>query len=355
MFWGLDMRKIAYVGCRTTKERNARGKGLKVYEVNELTNEWDEIQLVDNLENPSYMCVDLEEKYLYTVHGDTNSVSSFEIDRSTGKLNYINTISTVGRNPVYITLDKTNKFVYVACLQGGAVYTLKKNDDGSLSEPIYTTKLSGKTENGVSHAHQCTWDKKMEYLFVPAQGRNIGYSEVNVFKANSDGSLELSQCMRTRELDEARHVAVHSNNKYVYLVNEKNNSVTFYGFDDENGKLNPKQILSSLPETYVGEGQASSVLVHPNNRYLFVSNRIHDSITTYAIDEFTGYIRYISNISSLGNTPRFMTFNPDGSKLIVANEDSDTIQIFNINANSGELIYSGHTINTESPVCIVFN
>lgn len=349
------MNKIAYVGCRTTKERNARGKGLKVYEVNDSTNMWTEIQFVGSLENPSYMCIDLEKKYLYTVHGDTNSVSSFQICQSTGELTYINTINTVGRNPVFITVDKTNRFVYVACLQGGAVYTLRKNDDGSISDSIFTVKLSGKTESGVSHAHQCTWDQKMEYLFVPAQGRNIGYSEVNVFKANTDGSLELSQCIKTRELDEARHVAVHSNNKYVYLVNEKNNSVTFYNFDEENGKLIPKQILPTLPDTYVGEGQASSVLVHPNNRYLFESNRIHDSITTFAIDEYTGYMKYISNISSLGKTPRFMTFSPDGLKLIVANEDSDTIQIFNINTNSGELTFSGQTVNTESPVCILFN
>jgi 6-phosphogluconolactonase (cycloisomerase 2 family) len=349
------MSKIAYVGCRTTRERNARGKGLKVFEINESTKEWNEIQLISDLENPSYMCLDNNKEYLYTVHGDSYSVSSFKIEKETGKLSFINRINSLGRNPVFITVDKTNSFVYVACLQGGAVFTLKKNDDGSLSEPLFEAKLPGKTEAGVSHAHQCIWDQNKEYLFVPAQGRSIGYSEINIFRANEDGSLTLTQCHRTRELDEARHVAVHGNNRYVYGVNEKDNSVTFYIFNEKAGALEPKQVLTALPDIYVGEGQASAILVHPNNKFLYESNRIHESITVFALDEYTGYMKYLYNFSSFGKTPRFMTFDPEGKQLIVANEDSDDIRMFDVNQNTGELIYSGQYVETESPVCIIFN
>jgi 6-phosphogluconolactonase (cycloisomerase 2 family) len=348
------MRTFAYVGCRTTKERNARGLGLKVYEVEQGSGKWIERQLLKDMQNPSYLCLDHNQEYLYAVHGDLYAVSAFKIDKANGTLTWINTIQSVGRNPVYLTMDRTNQYLYVACLQGGAVYTLKRGEDGSISEPIHVAKLPGRVESGVSHAHQCHWDIEMKHLLVPAQGRGIGYSEVNVFEAKPNGALALKQCLRTRELDEARHVAVHSSNRYVYGINEKDNSVVYYSFDAQRGHLTPKQILPTLPEYYVGEGQASAILVHPEYPYLLASNRIHDSITVYAIDPHTGFLKYLSNTASMGTTPRFMTFSPNGDELIVANEDSDTIQFFRLNAHSGELIFTGNTVHTESPVCIVF-
>lgn len=100
-----------------------------------------------------------------------------------------------------------------------------------------------------------------------------------------------------------------------------------------------RQKLSTLSEYYVGEGQASAILIHPSNKFLFASNRINDSVTVYSVDEQTGYLRYISKTSCLGKTPRFMTFDTTGSQLIVANEDSDSIQVFNIDPNNGELVF----------------
>ncbi|SCZ81806.1 lactonase family protein [Acidaminobacter hydrogenoformans] len=348
------MKTTAYIGCRTTKERNARGLGLKVYDVNSATGNWTEKQLLSEFENPSYLCFDQNEDYLYCVHGDMTSVSAFKISNESGELSLINTIDTVGKNPVFLTVDKSNQFLYVACLQGGAVYTLRRRDDGGLSEPIHTAKLPGRFEGGVSHAHQCLWDQEMAYLFVPAQGRGIGYSEINVFEAQPDGALEHRYSHRTRELDEARHVAVHPNNRYVYGINEKDNSVVYYSFDSATGRLEPRQILSTLPEWYVGEGQASAVLIHSSGKYLITTNRIHDSLTVFAVDANTGYLKCLSNTSCMGKTPRFATFNPEGNQLIVANEDSDTLQFFQINSNSGELTFTGQTVRTESPVCVIF-
>lgn len=109
--------KYAYVGCRTTRERNARGKGLKVYEISEVTGDWKEIQCLETEPNPSYQTLDLEEKYLYSVHGDITKVSSYRI-LDDGRLEHMNTIDIGGKNPVFITPDKTNKYIVVAALQG---------------------------------------------------------------------------------------------------------------------------------------------------------------------------------------------------------------------------------------------
>jgi len=168
------MKKIVYIGCRTTKERNASGKGLKVYSINHDGN-WKVVQIINDLINPSYQCFDKDREFLYTVHGDISAVSSFKIDKNTGKLSHLNMVDSGGKNPVFITVNKKNQYIYVASLQGGAVSVLKRNADGSLTNPVFKAVLQGKTKEDISHPHQCVWDKSGKYLIVPAQGRNVRF------------------------------------------------------------------------------------------------------------------------------------------------------------------------------------
>ncbi|SIN70279.1 6-phosphogluconolactonase, cycloisomerase 2 family [Acetomicrobium flavidum] len=345
--------KYVYVGCRTTKTRNARGRGISLYQVQD-NKTWKLVEITPILENPSYLTMDKTKNYLYTVHGDLNAVSAFKIDNE-GKLQYINTVSSQGKNPVFITPNRTNKFLFVATLQGGTVTSLPINSDGSLGEAVYVEHLQGLTETSVSHAHQCLLDKSERFLFVPTQGRNVGFERLWVFEVNDEtGRLSPVCFIDARKFSEPRHVAIHSDNTKVYLINEKGNSVTYYDFDDKSRKIEPLQIITSLPETYTGEGQASAILVHPNGKFLYASNRIHDSVVCYRINRQTGFLATIHFTPTLGKTPRFMTFNEDGNKLLVANEDSDTIRIFDVNSKTGELVYTGHSIATGSPTCIVF-
>ena len=248
----------AYVGCRTTKERNARGKGLKTYEISESTGEWKELQCLETEPNPSYQTLDLEKKYLYSVHGDITKVSSYKILED-GTLEYMNTIDIEGRNPVFITPDKTNHFIIVAALQGGAVYVIRRNEDGTLGEIVQKVCLEGKKDGTISFAHQCIWDNKKEFLFVVTQGRLQGYGQVKVFRFDAEcGTLTETDTYRGREYDEPRHVSIHPNNRWVYLINEKGNTMTYLQFDDVKGTLQAMQILPSLQSTYTGEGQASA-------------------------------------------------------------------------------------------------
>lgn len=345
---------IAYVGCRSTKERNARGKGLKVYEINEYTGDWKEIQCLKTEENPSYQTLDLTEQYLYSVHGDFTMVSSYRIleDRT---LEHMNTIDIGGKNPVFVTVDRTNQYVIVATLQGGAVYVIRRKEDGSLGEIVSKTCMEGQSEGKISFAHQCIWDQKKEYLFVVTQARLQGYGMVRVFYFNtSDGTLHETDTYYSRTYDEPRHVSIHPNNRYVYLINEKGNKMTFLIFDDQTGKLTARQNLPSLPDTYTGEGQASASILDEKGEILIGSNRIHESIVLYRIDQHTGYMKELGYYPTLGLTPRFITFNPDYSRFYVANEDSDTIIEMKLDSEAGQMTYTGRIIETESPVCITF-
>lgn len=344
----------AYVGCRTTKERNARGKGLKTYRVNDTTGEWTELQCLETEENPSYQTLDRTGKYLYSVHGDFTKVSSYRI-LPDGTLQYGNAIDIGGKNPVFITVDKTNRYVVAAALQGGSVYTITRNEDGMLGEIVSTTRLEGKKEGTVSCAHQCIWDQTGEYLFVVTQARVQGYGMVRVFRFHPEnGSLEMTDTYYAREHDEPRHVSIHPNNRYVYLINEKGNKMTYLEFDEKKGTLAARQNLPSLPDTYTGEGQASASLLDEKGDILIGSNRIHESIVLYRINQNTGYMTELGYYSSLGLTPRFITFNLDYSRFYMANEDSDTIVEMKLDSASGKMEYTGRIIPTESPVCITF-
>ena len=175
----------AYVGCRTTKERNARGKGLRVYEINDQTGAWKLLQNLETEPNPSYQTMDQEKKFLYSVHGDFTLVSSYQI-LADHTLKHLNTIEIEGKNPVDITVEKTNKNVIVATLQGGTLYTISRNEDGSLGEVIASYTYEGKEEGKVSTIHQCLWDQNKNFFFACAQGRIHGYGQMRALKYNHE-------------------------------------------------------------------------------------------------------------------------------------------------------------------------
>lgn len=346
--------KYAYVGCRTTRERNARGNGLKTYEIDQVSGVWKELQCLFTEENPSYQCLDRSEQFLYSVHGDMTKVSSYRILEN-GTLEHLNTVDIGGKNPVFITVDKSNRYLLVATLQGGFVCSLKRNEDGSVGQMVSKIRYEGKTENSNSFIHQCIWDQTESYIFAPAQGRIIGRGQVRVLRFHpEDGSLEETDRFYAREYAEPRHACVHPNNRFVYMINEKDSSMTFFEFDHKEGRLTPRQILSTLPDTYTGNGQASAAIMDPTGQILIGSNRIHDSLALYRINQQSGYMTNIGFVPVLGKTPRFICFNPEGTKLYVANEDSDTIVEMTVDAAKGSAEFTGYVIRTESPVCITF-
>mgnify|MGYP002339093734 CR=1 FL=1 len=343
----------AYVGCRTTKERNARGKGLCVYEINDQTGVWKLVQCLETEPNPSYQTMDQEKKFLYSVHGDFTKVSSYQI-LADHTLKHLNTIDIGGKNPVDITIDKENKHVIVATLQGGTLYTIERKEDGSLGDVAATYTYEGKEEGKVSTIHQCLWDQRKNYLFACAQGRINGYGQMRALRySHETGTFTQTAQFFARTWDEPRHAAVHPNNRWVYMCEEKGNKVLYFQFDEKTGAMEAMQELSTVPETITSYSDASEVCVDPSGRYVLVSNRYTDSIAVYRIDPVTGYLKNTGFYSCLGKTPRFFCFAPNG-RCFVANEDSDTIVEFEFDSATGQLFPTLNIIPTGSPVCIVF-
>jgi 6-phosphogluconolactonase (cycloisomerase 2 family) len=349
--------RFVYVGSRTTKERNARGEGIQVYRV-EPTGEWTHVQLVKGLVNPSFLAFDKRKQYLYAVHGDMSEITSFGI-APTGELKQLNQRPTEGRNPVHLVVDETNRFVVVANYATGSLAVLPRNDDGTLGAVQQLENLPGtpgphRVDQGSSHPHHIVYDRKQQMLLVPDKGLD------RIFTFHFDaaaGKLVAATpgFVQVRPGAGPRHVVFHPTAPLVFVAHELDSSVGAYRYDSERGALTALQVVPSIPDTYTGANSAAEIDIAPSGRFVFVSNRGHDSIGTFKVDTASGKLTPVAWIPSEGKGPRFFALDPAGSTLFVANENSDTIVPFRIDAETGTLRQAGQIVRTGSPVCIVFS
>jgi 6-phosphogluconolactonase len=349
---------LAYVGSRTTKERNARGEGINVYRVDPATGAWTHVQLLKDLVNPSFLAFDAKQRYLYSVHGDGNEVSAFGTDENSGELTFLNRRSCGGKNPVHLTVDRTNSHLVVANYATGSLATLPIGSDGRLGELTGLVQLPGspgphKVEQASSHPHHIPYDAQQGHLVVPDKGLD----RVFVFKLDpQQGTLVPNDppSVATRSGAGPRHMVFHPTAGFAYVVNELDSTVTGYTYDSVTGSLEPKQILTTLPATFTEENRAAGIGITPSGKFLYVSNRGFNQLSIFTIDQATGMLNSVGWESTRGKTPRFFTLDPSGKFLYAANETSDTIVGFRIDESSGKLDPIGTVAQTGSPVCIVF-
>ena len=308
--------RFAYVGCRTTKERNARGEGIGVHRIDPATGRWSHVQLVRDLVNPSFLAFDRAQRFLYAVHGDMSDISAFRVDPNSGELTFLNRQSTGGRNPVHLTPDESNRFVIVANYATGTMAILPRNSDGSLGAVRLLETLPGepgpnRTEQTSSHPHEVAWNPQRQFLIVPDKGLDRVFTfrfdpEVGKVVPSSPGFVEL------RPGAGPRHIAFHPSAPFAFIAQELDSSVGAFAFDSETGTLTPIQVLPSTPETFTGANTAADIEIHPSGRFLFVSNRGHDSIATFAVDAATGRLTPVTWTLSEGRGPRFFTLDAPG-------------------------------------------
>jgi len=349
---------FAYVGSRTTRERNARGEGINVYRSAGQTGQWIHIQLVSGLANPSYLAFDRARRFLYAVHGDLTDISAFAIDPGTGKLTHLNSVSTFGNNPVHLTIDPTNRWVIVANHLSSMLAVLARNPDGSLGGLADEAKLTGqigphRVEQPFSKPHQVVYDRSERFLIVPDKGVDQVFT-FTLDSANGKLTQIPAGTPRARDGSGPRHVAFHPTNAFAYVINELDSTVTAHRFDQVTGKLTPFQLVTTLPDMFVGNSRASEITLSNDGNLLYASNRGHDSVATFAVDRTTGRLTPRGWMDTQGKTPRFFSLDPAGRVLFVADEDSDRIVPFRTDGPDGKLLPAGDPIGTGSPVCIVF-
>lgn len=348
----------AYVGCYTTVERYARGDGIHVYRVDLKTGAWNPVQHLDNLINPSFLLLRRDQRYLYSVHGDKTYASSFSVDRKSGFLTPLNHAETGGRNGVHLAIDPSGRFMLVANYSTGNVGVLPVREDGTLGDHVQVVALQGqpgphRIEQTSSHPHQVVFDSAGRFVMFPDKGLD----RIFVFRFDpTTGRLTPTEqgSVAAPPGSGPRHAAFHPALPILWVINEISNSVVTYYLEAEHGGLRPVQILPSLPSDYVGENTGSAIAVLPGGRFVYCSNRTHDSIAIFAADPETGLLNSIGWVSSQGRIPRFIGFDPSGRFLYAGNEQSDTVVSWRVDSSTGLLTPTGQVVRNHSPVTIAF-
>jgi 6-phosphogluconolactonase (cycloisomerase 2 family) len=347
----------AYVGSRTTRDRNARGDGISVFKFDPHSGALDLVQLVSGLVNPSYLALNRAGNRLYSVHGDETEVSAFQVDPYSGHLNLLSRHSTQGKNPVHLALDPSEGFLVVTNHIGASVVVLPVLPDGKLGAVEQELAMTGpigphRIEQQQAKPHFNLFDPSGRYVVVPDKGLDRVFSF-----AFEDGRLvpAASPFVETREGAGPRHAAFHPWLPIAYVVNELDSSVTTYRFDVDSGALHPLQVLPSIPPDFTGNSRAAGIAVDASGRTLYASNRGHDSIAVYRIDVASGLLEFSATTASGGRTPRFFTLSPDGALMFALNEESDNIVAFRVDPSTGQLVPTGQEVGVGSPVCMVFS
>ncbi len=350
----------AYVGCYTTVDRKGSGEGITVYRMDTDSGAWAHVQLLADVPNPSFLALDSRQRFLYCVHGgnDFSAVSAFAVDPESGRLTFLNTQPSGGPNPVAITVHPSDRFLVVANYANGTAAVLPINADGTLaplSDLVTQTGAPGPhpTEQASPHPHHIPFDPTGRFLVVPDKGLDRTF--IYGFDA-AQGRLVPGDPPSVSATPGAapRHAAFHPRLSYAYVINELDSTLTTFRYDGERGVLAPRQTIATLPPTFTGKSATAEIAIAPSGRFLYGSNRGHESIAIFAIDQTTGTLTPVGWEPAGGRTPRFFALDPSGAFLYCANQDSNTIVAFRVDQTTGTLSPTGDIVQTGSPVCIVF-
>lgn len=347
----------AYIGSRTTRERNARGEGISVFHVDEEQGRLSLVQKVSGLINPSFLAINRDNTCLYTIHGDRSEVSAFRIDQRTGELKFINQQSCRGKNPVHLAFDPSEQFLVISIHLSGKLAVMQVHQDGSLGEVVQQVALTGTL--GPHRTEQC-FSKPHFNLFSP-DGRQVVVPDKGLDRIFSftfeNGKLSPSPCagVSSREAAGPRHAVFHPLTDYLYVLNELDSTVGVYAVNRVSGAFTPVQIITTLPTGFTGNNRASEITIDAKGQYLYASNRGADNLAVYQVDPTTGKLCIAGFSPTRGKTPRFFTLTPDGRFLFVLNEDSDSIISLTINASTGIPEFSVFSEWSGSPVCMIFS
>jgi 6-phosphogluconolactonase len=357
-----DDKYFVYVGTYTAE--GSTSKGIYAYRFDADTAKPTSIGLVAGTTNPSFLAVHPNHRFLYAVNesGDykgqkSGAVTAFFIDHRTGKLTQLNQVASGGADPCYITVDKTGKFVLVANYTGGSISVFPVLADGRLGEASAFIQHSGhgtdpKRQEG-PHAHSIDLSPDNRFAIVD----DLGLDETLVYKFDSTkGSLSLNDPPFAKAAPGAgpRHFAFHPNGKFGYVLDEMGSTVSAFSYDGAGGVLHPLQTISSLPKGFTGHNDAAEIEVHPSGKFLYASNRGHDSIAVFAIDQEKGTLTPIEFVLTKGASPRNFAIDPTGKLILTENEKSDNIVLFRIDPQTGRLKPNGKVLDISQPVCVKF-
>jgi 6-phosphogluconolactonase len=294
-------------------------------------------------------------RHLYTCNaGSPGAVSVYEIKPHTGQLKFLNSAPVGGTDTSYVSLDQTGHYVLVASYSGGNIAIFAIKPDGSLGGRTAFVQDTGHSVNPQrqtrAYAHSIITDPSNRFVLVA----DLGVDKVFVYRFNENGGALTPNdppCVDLTPGSGPRHVKFHPNGRWVYVISEIASTVTAFNWDSTNGTLAGFQTVSTLPADFKGVNTSAEIVVHPNGKFLYASNRGDNSLAVFAIDQSTGKLTPIEHVPSGGNMPRNFAFDPTGKWIICSNHDSDVAVVFRVDENTGKLTQTGQPVSVPNPFC----
>jgi len=348
---------LAYVGTYTTKTSS---KGIYAFRFDTGTGQLNAIGLAAETRDPSWLAVYPDGKFLYAVNeaGKSSAVSGFAVNPKSGKLTPVNQMRALGEDPCYIAFDQKGWYVLVANYTSGNVAVFPLQAGGFIDEPSAVVSDSGTTgpikeRQEAAHAHWIETSPDNRFALVA----DLGLDEVLVYRFDAkNGTLAPNEpaFARLKAGSGPRHIVFHPNGKFVLVVSELSSTVTSFAYDAKKGALKEIGTVSTLPPGFSGRNDVAEAAVHPNGRFLYVSNRGHDSIAIFAIDPAKGTLKFVAHVLTGGKEPRHFAIDPSGKYLFAENQFSNNIVVFKIDAATGGLTPTGQVVDVPSPVNLTF-
>ncbi len=351
---GLAESRIFYVGTYT----GGASKGIYGFSLDVKTGKLEALGLLAATENPSFLALHPSGKFLYAVNEiEEGAVSAFAVSEDGKGLEALNTQTTKGSGPCHLSVDASGKNVLFANYNSGSVGVIRIEGDGSLGEVSTFIQHEGSSVNPgrqtEPHAHCITLDpanmvavsadlgadKVFAYAFDAAKGKLIPAKQPSVNLAPGSGP---------------RHFAFHPSGSFGYSINEMLSTVTAFEYDPVTGGLAEIGTVSTLPSDFTGSNSTAEIFVHPSGKFLYGSNRGHDSIAVFSIDTKSGELTPVQHSRVGGKTPRGFALDPTGDFILTANQDSGEIHVFRINPLNGKIGDTAREAKVDKPVCIVF-
>ncbi|HYI15270.1 MAG TPA: lactonase family protein [Thermomicrobiales bacterium] len=362
----MEQRKpLVYVGTYTgiPPEPRGRGEGIYAFQMDLDDGALKPVSMNAGVPNPSFLAAHPDGRTLYAANETTTldgqpggAVSAFAIDRESGGLTFLNRQSSHGTDPCHVSIDRSGRTVMVANYTSGSIAVLPIGAGGRLgpASDVHQHRGSGPNPERQAgpHAHFITPDATDRFVLVA----DLGLDQVLIYRLDAERGTLTAHEPPAAELPPGsgpRHLAFNPSAPVIYVINELASTISSCTWDGEAGKLRVLDTITTLPDGFDGRSSCAEVRVAPSGRFVYGSNRGHDSIAIFAVDPGDGTLAPAGHVATQGANPRNVTIDPTGTFLLAANQDSDTIVTFRIDRDTGGLTATGHVTSVPSPVCVL--
>jgi 6-phosphogluconolactonase len=349
-----ETESIVYIGTYTRQD----SKGIYAFRFDASPGKLNPLGLAAETSNPSFLAVAPNQRFVYAVNENSpGSLSAFAIEPGSGRLKFLNMVPSRGSGPCHVVFDRTGKWLFASNYNSGSIAVFPVREDGTLGEASGFVQHSGSSVNPQRqegpHVHSATVSAVNRFILVA----DLGLDRVMIYRFDAaKGTLAPNDppFAKVAPGSGPRHLAFRPDGKFVYALNEMSGTVTAFAYDSARGSMEEVQNLSTLPAGFNGPNGSAEIAVHPNGKFLYASNRGHDSIAIFNVDGAKGTLTLVDRVATQGKTPRNFAIDPTGVFLFAANQDSGNVVVFRIDQKTGRLTATGEVVQVPSPVSVVF-